>query len=97
MLIPDDGIAGGGQLVQGAVEEPFPDEDVIGVVCGHHEHGDTDISQDVGDPAEDADQGQFDISDEEYVEVVSGLEKGEKVVTKGYEWLRNRSKVRIMK
>lgn len=37
------------------------------------------------------------ISDEEYVEVVSGLEKGEKVVTKGYEWLRNRSKVRIMK
>ena len=37
------------------------------------------------------------ISDKEYIEVVSGLEEGEKIVTRGYEWLRNRNKVRIMK
>lgn len=37
------------------------------------------------------------ISDDKYVEVEKGLEKGEKVVVKGYEWLRDRSKVKVMK
>ena len=37
------------------------------------------------------------ISDDKYIEVVSGLEEGDKIVTKGYEWLQNRSKVKIMK
>lgn len=37
------------------------------------------------------------ISDDQYTEVVKGLNKGEKVVVKGYEWLRNRSKVKVMK
>lgn len=37
------------------------------------------------------------ISDEKYIEVESGLAAGDKVVVKGYEWLRNRSKVKIMK
>lgn len=37
------------------------------------------------------------ISDDKYIEVESGLEQGDKVVVKGYEWLRNRSKVKVMK
>lgn len=37
------------------------------------------------------------ISDDKYIEVESGLQKGDKVVVKGYEWLRNRSKVKVMK
>ncbi|MDR2413685.1 MAG: efflux RND transporter periplasmic adaptor subunit [Odoribacteraceae bacterium] len=37
------------------------------------------------------------INDDKYVEVESGLSDGDKVVTKGYEWLRNRSQVKIMK
>lgn len=37
------------------------------------------------------------ISDDVYIEVVNGLTEGEKIVTKGYEWLRNRSRVKIMK
>ncbi len=37
------------------------------------------------------------ISDEKYIEVESGLEKGEKIVVRGYEWLRNRSRVKEMK
>lgn len=37
------------------------------------------------------------ISDDKYIEVESGLQKGDKVVIKGYEWLRNRSKVKVMK
>lgn len=37
------------------------------------------------------------ISDDKYIEVEKGLEAGDKVVIKGYEWLRNRSKVKIMK
>lgn len=37
------------------------------------------------------------ISDDKYVEVEKGLKKGEKVVVKGYEWLRDRSKVKVMK
>ncbi|MDR1755826.1 MAG: efflux RND transporter periplasmic adaptor subunit [Culturomica sp.] len=37
------------------------------------------------------------ISDEKYTEVEKGLEKGEKVVVRGYEWLRNRSRVKEMK
>jgi RND family efflux transporter MFP subunit len=40
---------------------------------------------------------QTGISDETYVEVASGLSEGDKVVTKGYEWLRNRSQVKVMK
>ncbi len=37
------------------------------------------------------------ISDDKYVEVEKGLEVGDKIVIKGYEWLRNRSKVKVMK
>ncbi|MDE7074660.1 MAG: efflux RND transporter periplasmic adaptor subunit [Odoribacter sp.] len=37
------------------------------------------------------------ISDDKYVEVEKGLDAGEKVVIKGHEWLRNRSKVKVMK
>lgn len=37
------------------------------------------------------------ISDDTYIEVEKGLEKGDKVVIKGHEWLRNRSKVKVMK
>lgn len=37
------------------------------------------------------------ISDDKFVEVVSGLKEGEKIVTKGFEWLQNRSRVKIMK
>lgn len=37
------------------------------------------------------------ISNDKYVEVLSGLEKGDKVVVKGYEWLRDMSKVKVMK
>lgn len=37
------------------------------------------------------------ISDDKYIEVEKGLEPGDKIVTKGYEWLRNRSKVKVMK
>jgi len=33
----------------------------------------------------------------EYVEVISGLEPKEKLVTKGFETLRNRSKVKVLK
>lgn len=40
---------------------------------------------------------QTGISDDKYIEVEKGLEAGDKVVIKGYEWLRNRSKVKIMK
>lgn len=37
------------------------------------------------------------ISDDKYIEVEKGLELGDKIVVKGYEWLRNRSKVKVMK
>lgn len=37
------------------------------------------------------------ISDDKYIEVEKGLEPGDKIVIKGYEWLRNRSKVKVMK
>lgn len=37
------------------------------------------------------------ISDDKYIEVTKGLEKGDRVVVKGYEWLRDRSKVKVMK
>lgn len=37
------------------------------------------------------------ISDDKYIEVEQGLNEGDKVVVKGYEWLRNRSKVKVMK
>jgi RND family efflux transporter MFP subunit len=37
------------------------------------------------------------ISDDTHVEVESGLNEDDKVVIKGYEWLRNRSQVKIMK
>lgn len=37
------------------------------------------------------------ISDDRYVEVESGLNEGDKIVVKGYEFLRNRGKVKIMK
>lgn len=40
---------------------------------------------------------QTGISDDKYVEVEKGLEAGDKIVVKGYEWLRNRSKVKVMK
>lgn len=40
---------------------------------------------------------QTGISDDKYIEVEKGLEPGDKVVIKGYEWLRNRSKVKVMK
>jgi RND family efflux transporter MFP subunit len=37
------------------------------------------------------------ISDDTYIEVESGLNEDDKVVIKGYEWLRNRGQVKIMK
>lgn len=37
------------------------------------------------------------ISDDKFIEVEKGLESGDKIVVKGYEWLRNRSKVKVMK
>lgn len=40
---------------------------------------------------------QTGISDDKYIEVEKGLTKDDKVVVKGYEWLRNRSKVKVMK
>lgn len=40
---------------------------------------------------------QTGISDDKFIEVEKGLEPGDKVVVKGYEWLRNRSKVKVMK
>ena len=40
---------------------------------------------------------QTGISDDEYIEVEKGLKPGDKIVTRGYEWLRNRSKVKVMK
>lgn len=40
---------------------------------------------------------QIGISNDKYVEVTKGLKAGDKIVVKGYEWLRNRSKVKVMK
>lgn len=40
---------------------------------------------------------QTGISNDKYIEVEKGLEAGDKIVVKGYEWLRNRSKVKVMK
>lgn len=37
------------------------------------------------------------ISDDRFIEIESGLNAGDKIVTKGYEYLRNRSRVKIMK
>ena len=37
------------------------------------------------------------ISDDRYTEVTEGLNEGDKIVIKGYEFLRNRGKVKIMK
>jgi len=39
----------------------------------------------------------FGLENPEYVEVISGLEPKEKLVTKGFETLRNRSKVKVLK
>jgi RND family efflux transporter MFP subunit len=39
----------------------------------------------------------FGLENPEYVEVISGLEPKEKLVTKGFETLRNRSKVKVVK
>ncbi len=40
---------------------------------------------------------QTGISDDKYIEVEKGLEAGDKIVIKGHDWLRNRSKVKVMK
>lgn len=37
------------------------------------------------------------ISDDKYVEVEKGLEAGNQVVIKGYEWLRDKSRVKVMR
>lgn len=37
------------------------------------------------------------IKNDKYVEILKGVKPGDKVVVKGYEWLRNRSKVKVMK
>ena len=37
------------------------------------------------------------ISDDRFIEVETGLNQGDKIVVKGYEFLRNRGKVKIMK
>ena len=37
------------------------------------------------------------ISNGEYIEVTKGLKIGDKIVIKGHDWLRNRSKVKVMK
>lgn len=39
----------------------------------------------------------FGLENPEYVEIISGLEPKEKLVTKGFETLRNRSKVKVLK
>jgi len=39
----------------------------------------------------------FGLENPEYVEVISGLDAKEKLVTKGFETLRNRSKVKVLK
>ena len=36
------------------------------------------------------------ISDDRWVEVTKGLAEGDKIVNRGFEWLRNRSKVKVM-
>ena len=36
------------------------------------------------------------ISDDRWVEVTKGLTEGDKIVNRGFEWLRNRSKVKVM-
>ncbi|MBP3420162.1 MAG: efflux RND transporter periplasmic adaptor subunit [Marinifilaceae bacterium] len=36
------------------------------------------------------------VSDERWIEVVKGLSDGDKIVKSGFEWLRNRSKVKVM-
>lgn len=36
------------------------------------------------------------ISDDQYIEVLKGVSEGEQVVVKGYEWLRNGSRVKVM-
>ena len=40
---------------------------------------------------------QTGISDDKYIEVEKGLKAGDRVVVKGHDWLRNRSKVKEMK
>ena len=37
------------------------------------------------------------ISNDKYIEVTDGLKKSDKIVSKGFEWLRNRSKVKVTK
>lgn len=39
----------------------------------------------------------FGLENPDYVEVISGLEPKEKLVIKGFETLRNKSKVKIVK
>ncbi len=36
------------------------------------------------------------VSDEKWVEVTKGISEGDKIVKSGFEWLRNRSKVKVM-
>lgn len=40
---------------------------------------------------------QTGISDDKFIEVEKGLSKDDKIVVKGYEWLRDRSQVKVMK
>lgn len=37
------------------------------------------------------------ISNEDFIEITKGLADGDKIVVKGHDWLRNRSKVKVMK
>ncbi|GHV68240.1 hemolysin D [Bacteroidia bacterium] len=37
------------------------------------------------------------ISDAQYIEIISGITESDKIVTKGYEWLREGSRVKVMR
>jgi len=40
---------------------------------------------------------QFGLQNPEEVQIISGLEKSDRLVIKGFETLRNRSKVKVIK
>ena len=37
------------------------------------------------------------ISDDKYIEIIKGIDEEDQIVIKGHDWLRNRSKVKVMK
>ena len=47
--------------------------------------------------AKEALKSNAPVLNDRFIEVESGLNQGDKIVVKGYEFLRNRGKVKIMK